>query len=108
MMDAWFSPDAARLFSYLSLLSLCSLAAVPAQRGQLRRLVLCAWTILTGLGVTLAVAGMGAAVVGQPSHVTRTLVLSGVIVGVVFVVTRRAVVQAYQDAELRKTVAVDL
>ena len=34
MTDAWFSPDTARLFSYLSLLSLCSLFAIPASRAN--------------------------------------------------------------------------
>ena len=34
MTDAWFSPEAARLFSFLSLLSLCSLFAIPASRGR--------------------------------------------------------------------------
>ena len=32
MTDAWFSPETARFFSFLSLLSLCSLFAIPASR----------------------------------------------------------------------------
>jgi len=32
MTEAWFSPETARLFSYLSLLSLYSVFAVPAKR----------------------------------------------------------------------------
>jgi sugar phosphate permease len=108
MTEAWFSPDAARLFSYLSLLSLCSLFALPAKRGQLRGMVMSIWNTAIGLGVVLVMAGVLAAVGEQPPHVTRTLLLPGFIVGLVFVVTRRGISQDYDEAEIRKTVAADL
>ena len=108
MTEAWFSPETARLFSYLSLLSLCSLFAVPAKRGQLRGLAMSVWNAVIGLGVVLLAAGAFAAAVGQPAHVPRTLLLSGFVVGFVFVSTRRAVARGYDEAELRRTVAADL
>jgi hypothetical protein len=49
-----------------------------------------------------------AALMNQPLHVSRTLVLSGFIVALVFTITRRGVLRGYQEAELRRTVAADL
>jgi hypothetical protein len=108
MTEAWFSPQAASLFSLLSLLSLCSLFAIPARRGLLRGLALTVWYSMIALGVALVAAGSVAALTNQPLHVSRTLVLSGVIVALVFAVTRRGLLRGYQEAELRRTVAADL
>jgi hypothetical protein len=108
MTDAWFSPQAASLFSLLSLLSLCSLFAIPARRGLLRGLALTVWYSMIALGVALVAAGSVAALTNQPLHVSRTLVLSGLIVALVFAVTRRGLLRGYQEAELRRTVAADL
>ena len=83
MTDAWFSPETARFFSYLSLLSLCSLFAIPASKGGSRPAV----------GVWNAVvvfAGCWSARVLSPHRRAaaareRALLLSGVVVGVTFV-----------------------
>jgi hypothetical protein len=108
MTDAWFSPQAASLFSLLSLLSLCSLFVIPARRGLFRGLALTVWYTMIALGLTLVGAGSVAALTNQPLHVSRTLVLSGLIVALVFAVTRRGLLRGYQEAELRRTVAADL
>ena len=108
MTEAWFSPESARLFSYLSLLSLCSVFAVPAKRGQLRCLAMSVWNAVMGLGWRLLAAGAFAAADGQPAHVPRTLLLSGCVVEFLVVVLRRDVARAYDEAELRRTVAADL
>ena len=108
MTDAWFSPETARLFSLLSLLSLCSLFAIPARRGLFRGPVLMLWYSVIALGLLLVATGAAAAVMNQPLHVSRTLVLCGFIVALVFTITRRGVLRAYQEAELRRTVAADL
>ena len=108
MTDAWFSPQAATLFSLLSLLSLCSLFAIPARRGLLRGLALSVWHTMIALGLVLVAAGTAAALTNQPVHVSRTLMLSGFVVALVFAVTRRGLLRGYQQAELRRTVAADL
>jgi len=82
MTEAWFSSESARLFSYLS--------GTPM-----------------GLEAALLAAGAFADADGQPGHVPRTL-CSGCVVGLLFVVMRSAVARAYDEAELRRTVAADL
>jgi hypothetical protein len=108
MTDAWFSPETARLFSYLSLLSLCSLFAIPAQKGRLRGLATAVWNAVMGFSVLLLALGGLATALGQPAHVGRSLLLTGLIVGATFAGTRRALTRSYTEAELRRTVAADL
>ena len=108
MTDAWFSPETARFFSYLSLLSLCSLFAIPASKGRLRGLAVGVWNAVIACAVLLLGAGAVAASGGQPPHVTRALLLSGAVLGVLFAVTRRALIRGYDEAAVRRTVAADL
>ena len=108
MTDAWFSPETARLFSYLSLLSLFSLFAIPARRGLFHGTALLVWYSAIAIGVALIGLGAVAALANQPIHVSRALLLSGFIVALVFAATRRGLLRGYQDAELRRTVAADL
>ena len=108
MTESWFSPETAGLFSYLSLLSLCSLFVLPAKRGRMRGLAMGVWQGVIGVGVALLIAGAVAAAGGQPAHVSRTLLLSGFVIGFVFLMTRRVVARHYDEAELRRTVAADL
>ena len=108
MTDAWFSPETARFFSFLSLLSLCSLFAIPARKGRLRGLAVGVWNAVVVFAVLLLGAGVLAASTGQPPYVTRAMLLSGFVVGVTFVVTRRALIRGYEEAEVRRTVAADL
>ena len=108
MTDAWFSPETAKAFSYLSLLSLCSLFAIPGSKGRLRGLALGVWTAVIVFAALLLGAGAVAVSAGQPTHVTRALLLSGVVLGVTFVITRWALIRGYEEAEVRRTVAADL
>lgn len=108
MTDAWFSPETARFFSFLSLLSLCSLFAIPASKGRLRGLAVGVWNAVIVFSVILLGAGALAASTGQPPHVTRAMLLSGVLLGVLFAITRRALIRGYEEAEVRRTVAADL
>ena len=108
MTEAWFSPQTANYFSFLSLLALCALFRVPARRGRFRGLALGLWNAMTAFGVVLFAAGLLAFAIGQPPDVSRTLMLSGFLVGLVFVITRRGLTRCYMEAELRRTVAADL
>jgi hypothetical protein len=66
------------------------------------------WTALMAFGGLLLAASAAAMVVGQPAFVVGTLPLSGTAVGAAFALTRSTIVQAYREAELRKTVANDM
>jgi hypothetical protein len=108
MTEAWFSPDTARLFSFLSFLSLCSLFAGPARRGLYRGLATAVWNTVTAFALLLVTASAVALTTGQPWYVSRTLLSSGVVLGAVFAFTRRGLMRCYREAELRRTVAADL
>ena len=108
MTEAWFSPETARLFSFFSLFSLCSLFAIPAKKGQLRGLTMSVWNTVTGLGILLLGAGVVAASTRQPWHVSYALLASGLVLAVTFFLTRRVLISAYDEAAVRRTVAADL
>jgi len=108
MTDAWFSLETARLFSLLSLLSLCSLFAIPAKKGQLRGLAMGVWNTVTGLGILLLGAGVVATSTRQPWHVSYALLMSGLALAVTFFLTRRVLISAYDEAAVRRTIAADL
>jgi hypothetical protein len=58
--------------------------------------------------VALLAAAALAAVVGQPPHVLRPLLIGGFVVTFPFAAAFREMQRIYRDAELRKTVASDL
>jgi len=108
IMTEWFSPHMDGYFSFLSLLALCALFTIPARRGRFRTLAVGVWNTMIAFAALLLAAG-GLAVAGdQPPHVANTLLLSGFVVGTVFLMTRRGLLRCYTEAELRRTVAADL
>ena len=108
MTEPWFSPQVAGYFSFLSFLAFCALFGRVARRGHLRPLVMGIWNAMIAFATLLLAAGVLAIGVDQPGHVSRALLLSGFIVGTVFVFTRRGLMRCYEAAELRRTVAADL
>jgi hypothetical protein len=108
MTEAWFSPETARLFSFLSFLAFCSLFNIPAKQGRLRVVAVAVWNVMIAFAVLMLSAGALAIAGDQPKHVSNTLLLSGFIVGTVFLFTRRGLMRCYREAELRRTVAADL
>ena len=78
------------------------------ERGRHRTLVLSIWAAVFALGVLcLGACAVGLAV-GQPRHVFGPLLVVGVVMTVVFGATFDSIRRAYQDAELRKTIAQDI
>lgn len=63
---------------------------------------------MLALGVVCLSACAAGLDIGQPSHVFRPLLVVGVVVTVVFGGTLNSIRRAYQDAELRKTIARDI
>ena len=108
MNEEWFSAESSQNLVWFSLLSLLSAFSVFVERGRHRTLVLSIWAAAIALGVLcLGACAVGLAV-GQPSHVFRPLLVVGVVVTVVFGATFDSIRRAYQDAELRKTIARDI
>lgn len=107
-MTAWFPPDVAVWFSFLSLLSLLATLGPFAERGQRRRLVIGAFASALGLGVVfLALTGI-AALTEQPWYVIMPFLICGIVLTVVFTSTFPATLRAYREAERRKMAARDL
>ena len=108
MNDGWFSVESSRNLVWFSLLSLLSLMSFYVHRGRHRTLVLSIWTAVLAMGIICLVACAVGLAVGQPSHVFRPLLVVGVVVTVVFGATFDSIRRAYQEAELRKTIARDI
>jgi hypothetical protein len=108
MNDGWFSMESSRNFVWFSLLSLLSVLSVFVEKGRHRTLVLSIWTAAFALGVVCLAACVVGLAVGQPSHVFRPLLVVGVVLTVAFGATFNSIRRAYQDAELRKTIARDI
>jgi hypothetical protein len=108
MIEPWFSSDLGRWFSLLSLLALLSLLEPFAQKGRHRPVVMSAYGVSVAVGVVLLAAATFAALVGQPTHVVRPLVLGGFITAFVFVGAFAQMRRTYTEAEFRRTVAGDM
>jgi hypothetical protein len=109
MIDAWFSVELVQSLQWLSLLSLLSIPAVvfPLQ-GRYRTAMMVAWIVGFGFGVLcLGASGAGLAL-GQPGYVLRSLFALGFAFTLAFGGSLAPMQLAYQEAELRKTVAQDI
>jgi hypothetical protein len=78
-----------------------------ASRGKARRFVLGMMAGLVGLGIVLLGAGVIALVASQPSAVTGTLLLGGVLLVVIGAPMIRVARRTYAQVELRKMRALD-
>ena len=108
MTEAWFSPDVARSFAFLSLLAVAAVLEPVAQQGRFRALVLAVFGTGTALGAAFFAAGVLAWLSGQPRYVLGSLLLVGFVVTIPFVGAFLQIQKIYREAELRKTVASDL
>ena len=108
MTEAWFSPDIARSFAFLSLLAITAAFEPIARQGRARTIVSAIFGACIALGVLLLAAAAVALLAGQPGYVLRSLTLAGVVVTIPFVAAFIEMQRIYREAELRKTVASDL
>lgn len=107
-MNEWFGPEVARLFPWLSLMSLAAISAIWIERGQHRKLVTGIYVLSIAFGGLLLAAGLTARVVEQPGHVAGPLLMSGVVITAVFAATWPVVRNGYAKAEQRKILARDM
>ena len=108
MTQPWFSPEIAPYFSFLALLSLCALFGEGARKGRHRNVVMAVWNGVIAGGVLLLGLAGAAFLSGQPAHVLRALVVTGIVLTACFAFTRVQILRDYREAELRRTVATDL
>ena len=108
MTEAWFSPDVARSFAFLSLLAVTAVLEPFAQQGRFRAIVTAIFAGGVAFGSAFAVAGGLALLAGQPAYVTRSLLLAGFVITIPFIGAVMSIQKIYREAELRKTVASDL
>jgi hypothetical protein len=108
MIEPWFAQETSRWFAFLSMLSLLAVLSQYAEQGRHRVAVMRVWasTIAFG-GLILVVAALGF-LSGQPWYVVKTLGLSGLLVAGMFAATLNVVRRAYDQAEVRRTIAADL
>lgn len=108
MTEAWFSPDVARSFAFLSLLAITAVLEPVAQQGRFRAAVMAVFGGCVVLGAAFLAAGGLALLAGQPAYVFRSLLLVGFVITIPFVGALVSIQKIYREAELRKTVASDL
>lgn len=108
MTEAWFPPEVARFFALFSLLAVAAAFEPLAKQGRGRTLVLGIFGACVALGVAFFAAGGVALLAGQPSYVSRPLLLVGFVVTIPFLAGFVEMQKAYRAAEWRKTVAADL
>ncbi|HJU41205.1 MAG TPA: hypothetical protein VJ691_00265 [Vicinamibacterales bacterium] len=108
MSEAWFSPEVARSFAFLSLLAVTAVLEPVAQQGRFRAMVLAVFGACVVLGAAFFAAGGLALLADQPSYVSRSLLLVGFVVTIPFVGAFVSIQKIYREAELRRTVASDL
>lgn len=108
MTEAWFSPEVARSFAFMSLLAVTAALEPLAQQGRFRALVTAVFGTGTLLGAAFFAAGVLGWLGGQPAYVFRSLLLVGFVVTIPFVGAFVQIEKIYREAELRKTVASDL
>jgi hypothetical protein len=107
-MNAWFGPDVAVWFSFLSLLSLAAVLDLPAQRGKHEGLVTGALKAGVALGVGLLGLAAAAALLDQPWYVLFPFLVTGVVVTPAFIGGLHSARGAYRAAEARRIVARNL
>ena len=108
MMEAWFSPEFAQNFKWLSLLSFLSLMAIPAAHGLYRCAVVSAWFAAIAVGVVCLGAFVAGRLQGQPDFVLSPLLVAGVVLTAVFCGSLKTLLDAYREVETRRTIAQDL
>jgi peptidoglycan/LPS O-acetylase OafA/YrhL len=107
-MDAWFPPEAARLFSFFSLMSLMALMSTWIKQGRYRRLVIRSFYASIGLGVAFLIAALVAWDFGQPEYVIGALAMTGLVIAVVFAAMLPVVNKGYAEADQRRSLAKDI
>jgi multisubunit Na+/H+ antiporter MnhG subunit len=107
-MNAWFTPQTAVMFSFLSLFSVLAALGPLVKQGRYRKAVTATFAGALAAGLTLLGLGLIALYKQQPWYVVFALLLPGAIQSSIFGVLLPMIRAAYQEAEHRKIVATNL
>ena len=107
-MSAWFAPEVALSFTFLSLLSTAAALESLAKRGKARSFVTGVHYAGLALGVVLLGLGAVALLLDQPWYVVFPLLWSGAVMTPAFGWGQRTMRRAYEEAEGRRIVAKNL
>ena len=107
-MEAWFSPQTARWFSFLSLTALLTCLSEYAKRGLYRSGVMRVLWAVFGLGSAFLLGAGAAFVVHQPIYVVFSLGLTGMVMTPAIGGGIIGIIREYRRTEMRQSIAQDL
>lgn len=107
-MEAWFNPQTARWFSYLSLFALLACLSECAKRGLYRSGVLTAYWAAFGFGIALLFGAGSAFFMHQPIYVVFSLGFSGLVITPAIGAGIIGITREYRRTEMRQSIAQDL
>ncbi len=107
-MEAWFSPQTARLFSFLSLFALLACLSGYAKRGLYRSGVMSVYWAAFGLGIAFLLGAGAAFLMHQPVYVVFSLGLSGIVMTPAMGGGIIGITHEYRRTEMRQSIAQDL
>jgi hypothetical protein len=107
-VNEWFSPETAKYFSFLSLLSLMAMMSYWVRQGRHRSLVIGSFIVSIVFGGVLLAGAAVAWSLEQPAWVVRPMALSGFVVTIVFAATLGTIRRGYEESEQRRIVAKDI
>jgi hypothetical protein len=108
MMEVWFGPQTARLFSYLSLLALLACLSEFAKKGIHRIGVMAAYWIAFGFGLTLMLGAGIAFFWHQPAYVIFSTGFAGAVIASAMGWGIIAIAREYRKTEMRQSIAQDI
>ena len=107
-MEAWFSPQTAPWFSFLSLFALLECLSAYAKKGLYRSGVMTVYWAGFGLGIAFLLGAGAAFLLHQPIYVVFSLGLTGIVMTLAMGWGVIGIAREYRKTELRQSIAKDL
>ncbi len=107
-MEAWFSPQTAPWFSFLSLFSLLACLSECARKGLYRSRVMMTYWAALGFGIAFLLGAGTAFLLHQPKYVIFPLALTGIVITSAMSFGILGIAREYRKTEMRQSIAQDL
>jgi len=108
MMEAWFSPQTAPWFSFLSLFALLACLSKCAKKALYRSGVMITYWAAFGFGITLLLGAGAAFLLHQPTYVIFSLGFTGVVITPLMGWGIIGIACEYRRTEMRQSISQDL